>query len=145
MDDQRFDRLIRSLATGRSRRGVLKGMAGAGISGVLMRLGVNETGAAPAAAAVMCRRNSDCPPDANRCTKEFCDKKPFHRRGVCDSQPRPRGADCPDEGDGPCRANFCNGKGTCIHPKRDDGEFCQFDDQYPGTCVDGECQADAGA
>ncbi len=47
MDQQRFDQLTKTLATGKSRRGLLKGLTGITLGGALAAIGLGETVAHP--------------------------------------------------------------------------------------------------
>jgi hypothetical protein len=47
MDQERFDHITRTLATGQSRRGLLKGLTGTAIGGLLVAAGIGETAAKP--------------------------------------------------------------------------------------------------
>ena len=86
MDQERFDRITRTLASGQSRRGVLKGVTGMAVGGLLaVAFGGSK--------ATVARSNSEC---AHLCIEMF---PPGKARGDCISQ----GA----RGQGPCVAVAC--------------------------------------
>lgn len=47
MDQERFDQMTRTLASGHSRRGLLKGLSGTAIGGLLVAAGLGEAAAKP--------------------------------------------------------------------------------------------------
>ena len=72
MSADRFDELTRALATGRSRRTVLKAIAATAAGGVLALLGGRSV------EAKTCSGNCDCPPHAlcegGQCSRIVCSK-----------------------------------------------------------------------
>jgi hypothetical protein len=71
MDHERFDAIARTLASGVSRRGVLRTLSGVGAGGVLTAIGREN------AAAIKCKRFLRCGSDQNKtcCTSQVtaCD------------------------------------------------------------------------
>ena len=45
MDQERFDQIARTLASGQSRRDVLKGLTGTAVGGLLATIGIGEAAA----------------------------------------------------------------------------------------------------
>ena len=128
MDGNRFDSLTRALGSGRSRRGMLKGLGAAALGAV----GLSRIGAAGAAGG----GNSDC---AHFCAAAFppgaargqCVSDAAHGTGACaqcggDINRFCDGA-CVDLASNPANCGEC-GK-TC-----DDHNTCTAD-----ACVDGQC------
>ena len=54
MDKERFDRITRRLASGQSRRGVLKGLVGSALGGTLAAMGLASGAAKPAGKVEIC-------------------------------------------------------------------------------------------
>jgi Cys-rich repeat protein len=138
MDGNRFDSMTRALGQGRSRRGVVKGLAGAALGAV----GLARFGAADAAS------NSAC---AKFCAQVFGANTTA--AGQCTSNAA--------KGTGPCvacrgnAANYCNGGcttdyqtdpincGACGH-SCNDGNACTTDSCSAGHCVYTPVTCDAG-
>ena len=136
MDQERFDRIARTLASGQSRRGVLKGLTGTAIGGLLAAVGIGEAVAAPPAG-----KPSKCYGDNSSCTngKQCCSGTCTNRTcapvipvdrcagvtctatsecftpgtcsgGVCSPQnPKDSGVSC--------SIGTCDGAGTCRAPE----------------------------
>ncbi len=141
MDGNNFDDLARKLATGTSRRNVLRGLIGGGAALVGMK-------ASGTLATVGCTQDQDCD-DHNACTIDKCEAT-----GICSHTP----VDCddhnactvdmcdPDTGcvhtpidcshlDGECTAGHCNtSTGECYAVKTNEGEPCST-----GICTNGVC------
>jgi hypothetical protein len=62
MDQQKFDAFTRTLASGQSRRGLLKGLTGTAIGGLLAAVGIAEAGAKP-------KTNEPCTAPNTKCGK----------------------------------------------------------------------------
>ena len=86
MDDQRFDSLTKVLARGRSRRDVLKLLAGGTAGTVLLATVANDAGAE--CHGIACSGDGDC-----------CAGAPYCNGGVCAVSP-PAPAPAPDTGSG---------------------------------------------
>lgn len=96
MDQERFDRITRTLATGQSRRGILKGLTGTAIGGLLASVGMAEASAkgpckSPKAKCgkgknAVCCESGVCNPDGT-CGVDTCapDGTPFCGVGQPDS------------------------------------------------------------
>lgn len=73
MDQERFDQLTKTLATGKSRRGLLKGLTGTAIGGLLAAVGIGEAAAKPDASCKAPRtkcgkgKNAVCCPSGQTC------------------------------------------------------------------------------
>ena len=133
MDDQRFDRISRVIASSTSRRGALKGIAAAIGGGALVSLfGVRPQRAAAAEPGEACLTNNDC--TVGTCINSVC---------ACEDPAEPwRGCSCSTGTEAPC------GGGTLL--------CCATDDSGPGgpgVCTSsmtgcdptgGECTADPG-
>ncbi len=89
MDDHRFDDFAKALATGSSRRRVLKGLAGSAAAGLLSLVGVAGTDAKPKAGRGCKRAGKKCRADA-QCCSGTCDPM----TGTCVAAAGP--ADCAD-------------------------------------------------
>ena len=107
MDQERFDQLTRTLASGQSRRGVLKALTGAVLGGAVAAVGVGEAAAKP---EVPCKApNTKCGKGKNAqcCTSsEVCDN------GTCTTPPPPTplcgNVDCQQQlGDNDCTTTEC--------------------------------------
>lgn len=90
MDIGRFDRLVRSLPTGASRRGALAAALGGALG--LLGLGVSETSGRKAAKA--------------------CKGKTGEKKKKCLKKAKARGRECRNDGDCADRSTSCQG-GTC--------------------------------
>ena len=108
MDGRRFDEISRALATGASRRRVLKGLTGGVVGALGAALGARQAAAAP----TKCRnRGSRCGQHANCCTLNCCGHvccgadEPC-RGGTCVACAA-GGAGCVEGGATPCCAGFC--------------------------------------
>ena len=138
MDQERFDELAKTLASGQSRRGFLKGVTGTAIGGLLASVGLGKAVAAPPAG-----KPSKCYGENSRCTngKQCCSGTCTNRTcapvdlcvnvtciptnvcftagtcdpstGLCSQIPTPANIPCPLSGGG---TGACNGTGTCITP-----------------------------
>jgi hypothetical protein len=72
MDQERFDQLTRTLATGKSRRSVLKGLTGTAVGGLLAAVGMGEAVAKPAGKPSKCYgENSSCT-NGKQCCSGTC-------------------------------------------------------------------------
>jgi hypothetical protein len=69
MDDRRFDDLTRRLASGNSRRQVLKTMAGGALGGLAGALGLGRAGAAGCNTDAECARGETCDSATGRCLR----------------------------------------------------------------------------
>lgn len=119
MDQQRFDDLSRALATGTSRRRVLRGLTGSVLGGVLGLLGLEEAAAACRLIGQRCNANKPC------CRGAVCTAK-----GVCRCA-KTRGF-LPCNGDATTCVNTNTSEehcGACNNPCGPN-EICQS-----GTCV----------
>ena len=95
MDERRFDRAVRALAAGASRRGVLKRLAGGGAAAAGLALGGRAAGAAKGDCGPCKTRSAGgrCEYQCNR-TCEFCDvatrtcvcRRPIDQ-GTCEERP----------------------------------------------------------
>ncbi len=75
MDGRKFDNVTRVFAESKTRRGVLKGMAGASLAGLMAAIGVGRAGAEEKLA---CNTNEKCEArcgtEAAQCCNGFCVK-----------------------------------------------------------------------
>ena len=125
MDGQRFDEVTRALATGTSRRAVLRTALGGMGAGLLALVGVTEAGAASKRSCV------------ESCKKQF---GPGRARGQCIST-------CAKGGGTPPVPEFCGGIGnlpcpegfTCVDDPRDD-----CDPESGGRDCGGICRPTCG-
>ena len=125
MDGQRFDEVTRALATGTSRRAVLRTALGGMGAGLLALVGVTEAGAASKRSCV------------ESCKKQF---GPGRARGQCIST-------CAKGGGTPPVPEFCGGIGnlpcpegfTCVDDPRDD-----CDPERGGRDCGGICRPTCG-
>jgi len=153
MDEQRFDTLTRRLATGTTRRTVLRGLLG---GGALALLGAHGAAAKPktgdggggapkppkpGGGGSGCKLNSDCPDDGNSCTAAVCDGS----TGQCAQVSIVQGSPCGDNGicDGNGSCGECGPGGRC--PGGSPGGFScpwmRFDEANCGSCGN-VCTAD---
>jgi len=134
MDQERFDELTRTLASGQSRRGLLKGLTGTAIGGLLAAVGLSETSAKP---EVPCKSpNHRCGKGKNAvcCTSsQVCDN------GACITPPQDLclGKDCDDNNE--CTTDYCS-EGVCFH-RLNTGGLCSSPDGSVGT---GRCNSMGG-
>lgn len=151
MDDTRFDNLTRALTGERSRRGLVRVLAGAAFGGVLGSVRSDPVAAGSLLGGARCTSNDQCQTNKcvqntgtcscsetvgckqpkNRCKKATCDVA----KSRCVTSNKPAGSRCPDDGN-PCTKDECDGKGACKHPKKKDGTACRG----CGTCQDGICE-----
>src|SRR4051794_8877408 len=98
MDHDRFDSLTRVFGSGRSRRGVLKGLTGMAVGGLLAAVGIGEAGAAPPTG-----KPSKCYGDHSSCTngKQCCS-------GTCTNR-----TCAPAVPVDPCAGKNCNDGNEC--------------------------------
>ena len=86
MDQERFDRFTRTLASGQSRRDVLKGLTATAIGGLLAAVGTADAGAKGACRAPntkCCKgRTAQCCPSTHICTPGGCVRKTAETRFV---------------------------------------------------------------
>jgi hypothetical protein len=122
MDQFRFDAAVKAFARGTSRRGVIKGTAGAALAGVLALAG-RSAGAAPG-----CRQRGDA-----------CSSPEIGTQGRCCAGLR-------------CEGTTAGGGARCIGPNQCEcpqGESCINFDCCPnnqicgGVCLDAPCSANA--
>lgn len=133
MDDRRFDAFVRSLASGQSRRAVLKGLLGLG---GLAAIGVSRPG--PSADAA--RRPAPTPTPAHRCPG----KQTWNGSAcTCPSGSTNCGPDCCPDGQAECCDNACcygdcYGEELCCPTGQSvcNGVCCDVGEQ----CFAGECQ-----
>ncbi len=146
MDQDRFDRIAKSLATPGSRRRVLGGLLGGALGGLLARLGPEEAGATHAGCrhtGATCTRPGQCcsgrcagnntcqlctgasqcpePPASAPCKKRACTSA-----GKCVLKNKAAGTACPDDGN-ECTDDVCDASGECTHPPRIAGTPCASD------------------
>lgn len=139
MDDARFDRLTRQLAAGRSRRSVLKGLAGGFGAGIAALLGGGSAAAKP-----KCRQaGRPCEGHQTCCAGLLCvaDGDGSARRcAACPSGQIACGDGCVDAcmpSDQCHDAGVCDpATGACVNPAKPDGAAC-----VDGACCAGECVA----
>ena len=130
MDNQRFDRFTRVLASGKSRREMLRLLASGSVGALALGATVINAGAQDAE-PLACNSHADCQ-DSNPCTFNRC----FH--GHCVTKIRPNGAKCPDDGNF-CTTDICY-EGVCVHPPKPDGTPCpDGDPNVDSDCVAGIC------
>lgn len=135
MDGKRFDQLTEALATGSSRRRVLKLLGGGLATGLAASLGLRQT--------IQAKGNSDC---AHVCTSLFppgkargeCISQGAHGKGPCAVSADPcAGIDCSSL-DGACSTGSCNG-GACYSSAINEAGTCITAAGKKGTCADGTC------
>ncbi len=145
MDDQHFDSLARSLASGRSRRTAVRLLAGGALGALLTALGLEEAGAACVRVGRRCetgrqcctkrcvRGRCACPRGTTRCGRRCCPAGQTCQNGACV-------AAC--AGEDPtvtCAANGCGPKTNSCNQTVDCGT-CQGD----LTCQNGFCACPNG-
>jgi hypothetical protein len=132
MDPNRFDGFTRAFGSGRSRRAVLKSLAGAAVGSALAAAGLGNAAAATRKRSIgnSCNVNSDCV--TNLCVQEARTRKICH----CASA-----ADCPAATD-VCHSAACLPSGYCgfsvnVSASCDDGLNCTTGDvcQADGSCA----------
>jgi hypothetical protein len=127
MDERDFDLLTRRLASGASRRALLR--SGLALVGSIAGFGAAreaEAAFVPRALGQTCARNADC---ASRvCKQHHC---------VCGGP-----NDCPQPGGNGCQAAICSSNGQCsigvnVGSPCDDGDACTTNDacQADGSCA----------
>lgn len=138
MDQERFDQLTRTLASGVSRRRMMRGITGTALGGLLASVGIADAGAKPKTKEKTKEKctapNTTCG-NGNCCTSsEVCSN------GECLVAPNPGpvcipGAQCfPIDGPIPCG---CNGDGSttcCAETQFDDGVCCPVDEAGQASC-----------
>ena len=141
MDGDRFDRFVRDLAGGTTRRSLLRGVASAVASTLVVGQGASAAESRRGPGEV-CRKNGDCISGSTcetsttgrqRCT---CGAglKPCGRRCIPEVQCC-RAADCPDDGN-PCTGTVCS-SGVCSNTPRTGGTCSN-----PAACIsNGTCQS----
>ena len=155
MDGERFDTIVRALATRESRRRVVGGLVGSAGGIVLAALGRRETLGAPDECAVYCARQEPAGPARAAC-KQACQKCGAEIRRVCR---RDAGYTCCPRGE------VCGAGGACVCfppdlPSCPDGEVrdprtCQCvpcpdpvcdcpDCPAPRQCIAGRCVLPCG-
>lgn len=131
MDSDRFDQIARFAASSRSRRGMLKSLAGGTLGAVAAAAGLSRAAAAGRKRSVgnSCRVNSDCA--SILCVQESRTRKICHCRSF---------EDCP--ANPPCSSAICGDNGHCatqvnVGAQCDDGDICTTDDvcQENGACA----------
>ena len=110
MDQERFDRLTRTLASGQTRRGVLKGLGGGLMAGMFAALGRSD------ALADVCKADGKaCKKDDQCCSGECIGGSGTgstgKSSGVCGCTATPNGGFCDAHSD--CCSGICQG-GTCV-------------------------------
>ena len=112
MDQERFDRIARTLASGQSRRGVLKGLTGTALGGLLAAVGAGEAGA-----------RGPCRAPNHKCGKgkhaQCCTSGQVCADGACTTPPPPDpclSVDCDDRNE--CTTDICTPDGRCLHAPR---------------------------
>lgn len=135
MDPQRFEAFSRALATGPSRRGVLKGIVGAILGGSLVGARSATAGQSCAGPGESCSSGADC------CSGECSDA------GVCYCTDPSRpwvGCECQQGDASACNgdADLCCDDGTCASPMTgckstctEAGDTCSSD----ADCCSGKC------
>ncbi len=132
MDGKKFDDLTQALASGASRRGVIRLLGGGLAAGMAASLGINRTAHA--------KGNSQC---SALCNSIF---PPGKERGQCISQGAQGQGPCADlclgidcsSDDSDCTVGVCNG-GTCSSSPINEGGTCTTVDSQAGTCSEGIC------
>lgn len=128
MDQERFDRITRTLATGQSRRSVLKGLTGTAFGGLLAAVGIADAAAKP---EVPCKapnhkcgkgRYAACCSSSQVCDNGTC-VTPNTCVGDCTGKCGGVSDGCTDTCDATCPSTTCpqvdcniaydNGDGTC--------------------------------
>lgn len=127
MDDHRFDNLARTLATGLSRRGALRSLAGGAAGLLLAGLARDDAAARCVRIKDRCRRGDTCCGGA-RCRSRRCRcKHDIACSGKC----------CPKAKT--CHAVECH-DGQCLQRAVEDGTACG-----EGRCRRGRCKCSDGA
>jgi len=89
MDQERFDRITRTLGSGQSRRGLLKGLTGTAIGGLLVSVGLAEASAKGPCKSPGCSKgkNPICSSYAGTCTdiSETCTPDGNILSGMCET------------------------------------------------------------
>jgi hypothetical protein len=89
MDQERFDRITRTLASGQSRRGLLKGLTGTAIGGLLATVGIAEASARGACREPGCSKgkNAVCSSYAGSCSDitGVCTPDGYILRATCET------------------------------------------------------------
>ena len=164
MEQERFDRLARTVASSPSRRRVLTDLLAGLLAAVPALAGPRLVGAqneqGRALGGAPCQEDDDCL--THRCLRsEVCScatgptpvacidqsKNPCKEsaqvceHGVCERQDKPDGTPCP-ENDNPCKAGICK-NGQCKHPDKPDGTACPATTDnpcYTHLCQNGQCK-----
>jgi hypothetical protein len=134
MDQERFDRITRTLATGQSRRGFLKGLTGTAIGGLLATVGIAEASAKGPCKAPNTKcgkgKNAVCCSSSQVCNAD----------GTCGARDYCAGVYCPPSSI-VCMENVCDPyNGGCYPQWSDAGTSCMapWPDgsgiSYLGTC-----------
>ena len=130
MDGQRFDELARRLATGASRRAVLKKVAAGAVGGLLAGARVRAPGVE--ASADKAKTKKGCPPDAvgPTCSDDF-------RKRCCGGKCVKPCADGVVDEDCSCFGTCCPAGETCSFD--DDTCYCTSVDQFGVSPCGGVC------
>jgi hypothetical protein len=137
MDGTRFDAMTKALATGRSRRGVLKVLAGAAVA-----LGATAVGAPSLRAQTCVGDGEDCTVDDDCCGRQTCGED-----GTCGGPTAgcvAAGEDCANESC--CQGFYCNDAGVCSAAAEcaSEGGGCDADEACCGDMIcneDRRCEA----
>jgi hypothetical protein len=131
MDDERFDRIAAAVATGSSRRGVIRLISGGGLLAALGVAGSDATAAKKnGKKKKKCTGNKKkcgkrCIPRSSCCTSSACEQGEICRNGRC--------SNCVSETDCPqppvcqersCRDGRCETVPLPVGTACDDGQFC---------------------
>lgn len=132
MENQHFDDLVRTAAQARTRRGVLRVLAGVAVTGALTHLGLAEAAAACKKPGRKCKQNKDC------CTKKCRGNKTRTCRCAKLGRQCKRKGDCC--GELSCRADLGGGVGrVCC---QGNGAVCT--DFSGNACCSGFCAQQGG-
>lgn len=108
MDQERFDQLTKTLGSGKSRRGFLKGLTGTALGGVLAAVGLGAAAAPPAGKPTKCYGDHSSCTNGKQCCSGTCTNRTCAPIVVDPCA----GKNCDDGNE--CTADSCSG-GICSH------------------------------